>query len=149
MQKPIKYADVGTRVNPPKIIQSRLLPETWVNREVYEKLMAKAVKNRISLSGVIVDVIDRYFSASSESTESSFIVGDKVSWTSQAGGFSKKKEGIVAEVVPAGSYPNREKFLSLYKSQGIGTSRKMESYVVIVGNQPYWPIVKNLSLVSN
>jgi hypothetical protein len=74
-------------------------------------------------------------------------VGDKVRWSSQAGGYTKSKEGVVAQVVPAGSLPDRS-FTHLHRVGGIGMARKAESYVVKVGNKPYWPLANKLELVG-
>ncbi len=74
-----------------------------------------------------------------------FQVGDTVIWTSQAGGTSKTKTGIIAEVVPPLAKPSREKFPFLYKANGLGLMpRKAISYVVLVGKHPYYPLTKNL-----
>lgn len=78
---------------------------------------------------------------------------DSVKWSSQAQGSHKKKIGIVVQVVPAGEYPDREKFPRLYSGSGIGMSRNHESYVMAVdcGKNPgslvrhYWPRVSALS----
>jgi hypothetical protein len=82
-----------------------------------------------------------------------FKTGDQVTWTSQAAGSSKTKTGEVVEVVAKGSRPNRDMFLSLYRSNGVGFSRNHESYVVMVKNKKfgvkfYWPMVKNLRSVA-
>lgn len=77
-----------------------------------------------------------------------FDVGDEVEWTSQAGGNTKTKVGVIAQVVPAKGYPDRGRFLSLHKSSGIGMHRDHVSYVVLVGNKPYWPVSKKLSRVT-
>jgi len=66
-----------------------------------------------------------------------FKEGQKVTWTSQAGGFGKTKSGVVAQVIPPKGYPDRDRFLHLYKNAGIGSSRDHESYVVVVGTRPY------------
>lgn len=71
-------------------------------------------------------------------------VGMHVKWTSQAGAHWKEKVGVIAEVVPAGKLPDRNRFLYLHREAGIGSSRKHVSYVVLVGNKPYWPIAKKL-----
>jgi hypothetical protein len=68
-----------------------------------------------------------------------FKVGDTVEWTSQAQGSTTKKRGVVAEVVAKEQRPDRIKFASLYKHSGCGWGRDHESYVVMVGNKPYWP----------
>jgi len=74
-----------------------------------------------------------------------FNLGAMVKWTSQAGGCTVDKVGEVLEVVPAGSYPDRERFLPLYKKSGIGLKRDHESYVVRVkGRGLYWPRVSHL-----
>lgn len=73
-----------------------------------------------------------------------FEVGDAVVWTSQAKGHAREKVGEVAEVVGAGHRPSRERFPALYKHAGCGYGRKHQSYVVLVGNRPYWPNVVHL-----
>lgn len=75
---------------------------------------------------------------------STFILGDTVHWLSQAQGRSLAKQGVVAEIVPAGSRPDKARFPQLYKGAGAGMSRKVESYVVVVGTKPYWPHVAPL-----
>jgi hypothetical protein len=77
-----------------------------------------------------------------------FKLNDTVTWTSQAQGFSKTKEGIVAEVVAPNEMPTREKFLHLYKNAGVGFPRNHESYVIMVKNTPYWPHANKLKLVK-
>lgn len=82
----------------------------------------------------------------SKSKVKSFAVGDRVSWESQAGGYSKKKIGTVVEVVPASHFPQM--------MGGVGGLRHHESYVVSVIHSPttkperYWPLVRNLRLVK-
>lgn len=78
----------------------------------------------------------------------SFTIGQKVQWASQSGGYTKTKIGIIAEVVPAGMLPSRDKFLYLYKSAGIGMTRNYESYVVMVGTRPYWPRANKLEFAG-
>lgn len=73
-----------------------------------------------------------------------FKVGDEVTWTSQAGGHAKTKNGVVAEVVAAGKEPDRDAFPALYKWSGVGCCRSHESYVVMVGKKPYWPLASKL-----
>jgi hypothetical protein len=68
-----------------------------------------------------------------------FQVGDKVEWTSQANGRAKTKVGVVADVIEKGQRPNRERWDRLYRGSGCGYSRTEESFVVLVGNKPYWP----------
>lgn len=73
-----------------------------------------------------------------------FDLGATCHWTSSAQGVDKTKEGLVAQLVPAGKYPDRETFPHLYMNAGVGLSRNHESYVVLVGKRPYWPRVKHL-----
>ena len=68
-----------------------------------------------------------------------FKVGDTVEWSSQAQASTTTKRGVVAEVVKAGSRPDRALFPALYKYVGCGFGRDHESYVVLVGKKPYWP----------
>lgn len=69
-----------------------------------------------------------------------FKVGDGVTWTSQAGGYSKVKTGAVVEVIPPGKRPECV--------PGCGFSRKHESYVIAVKRPRsvalYWPNVSAL-----
>ena len=60
-------------------------------------------------------------------------IGDTVSWTSQAGGFSKTKTGVIVDAV----LPNRtpEEKYNLRTS----SRRRSTIYVVKVGNKYYWP----------
>lgn len=86
--------------------------------------------------------------------QAGYAVGDVVTWKSQAGGNVKQKTGTVVEVVPAGERPSRST-----------STRPHESYVVQVTFEPkrsrsavknvrqkkpelYWPVVKNLVLVT-
>lgn len=88
--------------------------------------------------------------------DKSFAVGDRVTWESQAGGYTRKKTGTVVEVVRAGGIPRDKNF---------GSSRAHESYIVEVTYEPrrststiksvrvrkperYWPLVANLHLVK-
>jgi len=85
-----------------------------------------------------------------------FLVGDRVTWKSQAGGSWKQKTGTVVEVVPAFKVP---------KDKNFGSSRNVESYIVevsypakrsksaikkVVQRKPerYWPLARNLKLVK-
>lgn len=75
-----------------------------------------------------------------------FKVGDRVEWTSQSNGTSKKKSGEVVAVVrargtalfflPVGT--------SLSVAKKFGNPRRHESYLVRVGMVIYWPLVKHL-----
>ena len=60
-------------------------------------------------------------------------IGDTVSWSSQAGGFSKMKTGVIVEAVRPFSAPSQQ--------YGLRTTSKRSStsYVVKVGNKYYWP----------
>ena len=60
-------------------------------------------------------------------------IGDIVSWTSQAGGFSKMKTGVIVDFVKPYSVPDEK-----YKLHTL-SMRKTTSYVVQVGNKYYWP----------
>jgi tRNA(Ile2) C34 agmatinyltransferase TiaS len=79
---------------------------------------------------------------------SKFKDGELVKWSSQAAGCSKEKTGKIAQVVAAGQLPDRDRFLHLYKSSGVGIARNHESYVVMVGMRPYWPRVTHLKPVT-
>lgn len=73
-------------------------------------------------------------------------LGDKVTWTSQAAGIRRAKEGTIVEVVPPNCYPLMKK--------NNGAPRKHESYVVrataVRGQNRsfrlYWPLVRYLEL---
>jgi hypothetical protein len=82
-----------------------------------------------------------------------FELGDKVYWTSQAGGNTKRKEGVVVEVLSLGRIPDNQRFHKLL--QGCGSGRNHQSYVVEVmagakNNIPkhYWPVVSCLRLIE-
>lgn len=75
-------------------------------------------------------------------------VGDRVTWSSQSQASRTTKEGIIAAVIPAGQKPDQTAFPKLYKGAGPGSSRNHESYIVVVGNKPYWPRVKHLKKVG-
>lgn len=68
-----------------------------------------------------------------------FKIGDQVTWSSQAAGHTRMKNGVIAEVVQAGQRPDRERFKSLYTGNGVGFGRTSLSYVVCVGTRFYWP----------
>lgn len=88
-----------------------------------------------------------------------FKIGDKVTWSSQSGGSTTSKTGIVVAIVQLGIDPSRIQFL---KGAGIATlSRRFDggprqeiSYLVAVRpgktdkSSPvvYWPRVQNLRL---
>ena len=60
-------------------------------------------------------------------------IGDTVSWTSQAGGFSKMKTGVIVEAVRPHHSPDAK-----YNLRTL-SKRSSTSYVVKVGNKYYWP----------
>lgn len=68
-------------------------------------------------------------------------LGDKVRWTSQAGGFARTKHGEIVEVVPSHAYPA----ISIPGSgPGRCEVRDHESYVVCANGRNYWPRVQAL-----
>ena len=73
-----------------------------------------------------------------------FKVGQLVKWSSQSKGFRKTKHGKIAQVVPPGNQPSEDDFPALHRGWGCGMGRKNESYVVLVGNKPYWPVASLL-----
>lgn len=80
----------------------------------------------------------------------------KVTWTSQAQGYSATKTGVVVEVVAPGNLPDRDRFASLYKGAGVGMPRSHKSYVVSVqvgvkqgsSVRYYWPRVSALKAIQ-
>jgi hypothetical protein len=84
-----------------------------------------------------------------------FKQGQQVSWTSQSAGIVKTKTGTVEQVVPAGGYPDRERFEALYRGPGVGLHRDHQSYVVRVPGKTakaagklYWPRVTHLKAAA-
>lgn len=75
-------------------------------------------------------------------------LGDRVRWTSQAGGYAKTKEGAIIAVVPAHSNPRRHVPKDEPSAKEFGLSRNHESYIVKVGTRLYWPRVKGLEKVT-
>lgn len=77
-------------------------------------------------------------------TTKTFDLGDRVTWSSQAGGHSKTKLGTIVEVVRAGKFP---------KHYSNSSTREHESYVVEVYVRKteklvtYWPLANKLSRV--
>lgn len=72
---------------------------------------------------------------------STFGSGERVTWTSQAGGRETKKTGEIVAVVPVGKTPgsiDRERF------KKFTTARQHESYIVDVDGELYWPVVSRL-----
>lgn len=72
-------------------------------------------------------------------------LGDVVTWTSQAGGYSKTKEGVIVAVVPPNGDP-RDYIPAGLKLDGPGYPRSTESYLIRVRSltKLYWPFVGNL-----
>jgi hypothetical protein len=68
-----------------------------------------------------------------------FSRGEEVRWRSQAGGSWKQKQGLVIQVIDAGSRP------SPHVLKGCGWQRDHESYIVRVDGKNYWPRVTALS----
>ena len=80
---------------------------------------------------------------------SKFTVGDKVTWTSQAGGVAKTKTGVVVAVLPDMAEPTE--YLPLGTViDGPGWPRRHESYFVQIGRRKhlFWPRVCHLSLAT-
>lgn len=70
---------------------------------------------------------------------STFKVGDRVRWTSQAGGYTRAKVGVVERIVP----PKGQAGLKVTQF----CQRDHESYIVRVnGRGLYWPLVSKLEL---
>ena len=75
-----------------------------------------------------------------------FQIGDVVEWTSSSQGYTRTKRGRVAAILP-----RRTRFPAVFQhgaAYNPGTSRDHESYIVLVGNRPYWPRVAALKKVS-
>ena len=83
-----------------------------------------------------------------------FKPGDPVTWTSQAGGESKTKQGIVLIVVLAGRNLKEaitdEQWREFTYPYSFSSRRPHESYLIQVGKSKrlYWPPVKYLKLVE-
>lgn len=73
-----------------------------------------------------------------------FKIGQLVKWTSQAGSYRKTKHGKIAQIVTEGNQPSHDDFPQLFRGSGCGFGRKAESYVVLVGKKPYWPVASLL-----
>lgn len=81
------------------------------------------------------------------SDQNKFQIGDTVTWTSQAGGKSKTKKGIVLYVIPPAIVPKNHVTAGGWNWKRVGvTFRDHESYLIQVGNDKrlYWPLVKYL-----
>lgn len=90
-------------------------------------------------------------------------VGDKVTWSSQAGSYTTTKSGVIVAIVPPGVKPPTKHRLAEWVQWGLGSyqcvydgfGRKHESYLVAVPNKSgkgwgkvYWPRVSALKLVE-
>ena len=78
-----------------------------------------------------------------------FSVGQIVTWTSQSQGYTKTKTGVIEQVVKPGEYPDRERFLPLYRGAGVGMARDHVSYVVRADKRIYWPRAFRLQLADD
>lgn len=73
-----------------------------------------------------------------------FKKGQTVTWTSQASGFKKKKQGEVIAVIRAGAIPS-ERLFPWSSWKRLGQERNHTSYVVRTKDgSTYWPLAKNL-----
>ncbi len=75
---------------------------------------------------------------------SQFVVGNRVTWSSQAGGYVRRKTGYIIENVPPYQSP-------IQRIRGQGKPRDHESYIVRVDGKTekahpkfYWPVVSVL-----
>ena len=82
-----------------------------------------------------------------------FTVGQQVTWSSQAGGFTRTKTGPVEQVVAPGGMPDRTRFPQLSKEAA--APRDHQSYVIVVpgktaksAGKAYWPRVAALQAVA-
>jgi hypothetical protein len=76
-------------------------------------------------------------------------IGDRVTWTSQSGGYQKTKTGMIVAVVPAEINPEYHIPRGCRLRYPV-FERDHESYLVKVTNQSYlyWPRVSGLKLVD-
>ena len=89
-----------------------------------------------------------------------FKKGDLVTWSSQAGGYSKRKVGTVVSVVPKDTPVFQYNAIAMDDTgaRGLdypGLSRDHESYIVHVPTKTgsgkgklYWPVVNKLALTE-
>ena len=89
------------------------------------------------------------------------VLGDEVSWESQAGGCTARKQGMVIAVVPPKGKPADvlpdyagSKYRTSIDPRSLG-NRPEESYVVLVPGKTsramsmmYWPLVSKLQVVG-
>lgn len=81
-----------------------------------------------------------------------FQIGDTATWTSQAGGKSKTKKGIVLYVIPPAIVPKNHVTAGGWNWKRVGvTFRDHESYLIQVGKSKrlYWPLVKYLEKIHD
>lgn len=84
-----------------------------------------------------------------------FEVGDRVRWTSQAGGNTKSKEGVIVQALEQNESVRDDvlKMGTMQFDQRV-SGRKQRSYIVLVSNGStrmkglYWPLVSGLELVA-
>lgn len=86
-------------------------------------------------------------------TRPKFALNTRVEWESQAGGRTKRKEGIVFAILPPGTCPAVSS-----SGKGWGGARDHESYVILVerpykngrgvAKEYYWPVVSVLRSVQ-
>lgn len=69
-----------------------------------------------------------------------FQIGERVTWTSQAGGHYKTKTGEIIALIEPGNVP----YIYIRFRGGPSSPRKEVSYIVHANGQNYWPLVKNL-----
>lgn len=91
--------------------------------------------------------------------DTSFKMGDMVSWESQSQGSLRKKLGLVIGIVPPNTRPDKGTYRQLWTGAGPGFSRNHESYIVnaqkVTKGKPsgsfrlYWPRVADLKAVPH
>lgn len=72
-------------------------------------------------------------------TTTTFKVGQKVTWKSQAGGYMKTKTGKIVGIIKAGTAPAK-KFGNF-----AGAGRKAPSFIIEANGRYYWPHTTLLS----
>ncbi len=83
---------------------------------------------------------------------SDFKLQDEVYWVSQANGFTKRKIGVIVDVIPPGISVRKSKFSN--DLDAVSQPRDHESYVVCLAARPgsrakpkyYWPRVSALRI---
>ena len=76
-------------------------------------------------------------------------IGDKVSWVSQSGGYTKEKQGVVVAIVPKNTAVGLPEGYTANSSAGYGGCRDHESVLVQVGTSRrlYWPRMSALTKI--